>query len=85
MWCGSCYTSNANIKFPVKKKALDEYKDLEDPNERERLQVAWGKKHGAKSTSQKTSFISEGTETIAWSRLNVISAYSGNYRTDHWT
>jgi hypothetical protein len=34
-----------DVRFPVKKKALDEYKDLEDPNERERLQVAWGKMH----------------------------------------
>jgi hypothetical protein len=33
------------VKFPVKKKALDKYEDLEDPNERERLQVAWGKMH----------------------------------------
>jgi hypothetical protein len=33
------------VKFPTKKKALDEYEDLEDPNERERLQVAWGKMH----------------------------------------
>jgi hypothetical protein len=29
----------------VKKKALDEYEDLEDPDERERLQGAWGKSH----------------------------------------
>ena len=29
----------------MKKKALDEYEDLEDPNEKERLQVAWGKLH----------------------------------------
>jgi hypothetical protein len=34
-----------DVRFPVKKKALDEYEDLEDPNERERLQVAWGKMH----------------------------------------
>jgi hypothetical protein len=34
-----------DVKFPVKKKALDEYEDLEDPNKRERLQVAWGKMH----------------------------------------
>jgi hypothetical protein len=44
MWCGNCYTSNINVKFPVKKKALDKYKDLDHPNERERLQVAWEKK-----------------------------------------
>jgi hypothetical protein len=45
MWCGRCYTSSESVKFPVKKKALDEYEDMEDPNERERLTVAWGKKH----------------------------------------
>ena len=45
MWCGNCYSSSASIKFPVKKKALDEYEDLENPSEREQLQVAWGKKH----------------------------------------
>jgi hypothetical protein len=44
MWCGSCYTSSVNVKFPVKKKALDEYEDLTDPNEKERLQLAWGKR-----------------------------------------
>jgi hypothetical protein len=45
MWCGSCYSSSGNVKFPVKKKALDEYEDMTDPNEKERLQVAWGKRH----------------------------------------
>jgi hypothetical protein len=45
MWCGSCYSSNVTVKFPEKKKALDEYGEMSDPNERERLQVAWGKMH----------------------------------------
>jgi hypothetical protein len=46
MWCGSCYTSNEDLGFPVKKKALDnEYEELDDPSKRERLQVAWGKAH----------------------------------------
>jgi hypothetical protein len=33
------------VKFPVKKKVLDAYEELSDPNKRERLQVAWGKMH----------------------------------------
>jgi hypothetical protein len=45
MWCGKCYTSCVEVRFPVKKKALDKYEDLEDPNKRERLQVAWGEMH----------------------------------------
>jgi hypothetical protein len=34
-----------DVKFLVKKKALDKYEDLEDPSKRERLQMAWGKSH----------------------------------------
>jgi hypothetical protein len=45
MWCGKCYTSSVDVTFPTKKKALDKYEELEDPNEKERLQVAWGKMH----------------------------------------
>jgi hypothetical protein len=45
MWYGNCYSSSVNVKFPVKKKALNKYEELDDPDERERLQVAWGKKH----------------------------------------
>lgn len=45
MWYGNCCTSNVTVKFLVKKKALNEYKDLDSPNERERLHMAWGKKH----------------------------------------
>jgi hypothetical protein len=45
MWCSKCYTSSADVRFLTKKKALDENKDLEDPDKRERLQVTWGKMH----------------------------------------
>jgi hypothetical protein len=45
MWCRKCYTSSVDVTFPTKKKALDEYEELEDPSEREKLQGAWGKMH----------------------------------------
>jgi hypothetical protein len=40
MWRGSCYSSNVTAEFPENKNTLDKYKELLDPNERERLQVA---------------------------------------------
>jgi hypothetical protein len=75
MRCGKCYTSSVDLRFPVKKKALGEYKDLEDPNKREQLQVAWDKMH---EPDDEFHFGRNGDHCIVVPFENVTFACLGN-------
>jgi hypothetical protein len=47
MWCGACYSSNPDICFHVKQRAIDEDGNKNDPMHMQRMQAAWGKKQRA--------------------------------------
>lgn len=70
MWYGKCYISHTALKFPVKQKALDEYKEELDPIEHKILMVAWGRRR-----TLMTSFSTHTMVIIAWFPLSVTCVF----------